>query len=58
MKKFCLNYQNGRNYVKEEIVHKHPLLSGIFIDFPRRVFNLTLIRWKLDQLYFFWSREV
>lgn len=44
MKKFCLNYQNGRNYVKEEIVHKHPLLSGMFLDFPRRVFNLTLIR--------------
>jgi hypothetical protein len=32
--RFCLNYQNGRNYVKEEIVHEHPLLSGILLDFP------------------------
>jgi hypothetical protein len=43
MKKFWLNYQNGRNYVKGEILHKHPLLPGIFLDFQRRVFNLTLI---------------
>jgi hypothetical protein len=58
MKKFWLNYQNGRNYVKEEILQRHPLLSGIFLDFPERVFNLTLIYWKLARLVLLWSREV
>jgi hypothetical protein len=58
MKKFWLTYQNGRNYVKEEIVHKPARIHGTFLDFQRRVFNLSLICWKFTQLYHGLSMEV
>jgi hypothetical protein len=48
MEKFWLNYQNGGNYVKEEIRYGYPFLSHIFLDFQRRVLNLTLICWDVS----------
>jgi hypothetical protein len=35
MKKFWLNYQTGRNYVKEEIAPKHPFFTACFLIFRK-----------------------